>query len=87
MEEAVRKMTSLPAQRLGIGDRGLVAPGYWADLVIFDRDVIIDKATYDNPWQYPVGIFGVFVNGRPAVWEGELTGERPGRALVHRVAR
>jgi N-acyl-D-amino-acid deacylase len=81
MEEAVRKMTSLPSQRLGIPDRGLVAPGFWADLVVFDRDRIIDRATYDNPWQYPDGIFAVFVNGEPVVWQGEPTGARPGMAL------
>ena len=83
MEEAVRKMTSIPARRLGIPDRGLIAPGYWADLVIFDRDKIIDRATYDNPWLYPVGIFAVFVNGQPAIWEGERTLARPGMALRH----
>lgn len=83
MQEAVRKMTSLPAKRLGIPDRGLIAPGYWADLVVFDQDRIIDRATYDNPWQYPEGIFAVFVNGVPAVWEGEVTGARPGGALTH----
>lgn len=86
MEEAVRKMTSLPASRLGIRERGLLAPGYWADLVIFDRDTIIDRATYEDPWQYPAGIFGVFVNGQPAVWEGELTGRRPGKALGHEIS-
>lgn len=83
MEEAVRKMTSLPASRLGIPDRGRIAPGCWADLVIFDRDKIIDRATYDNPWQYPVGIFAVFVNGEPVIWEGERNSARPGVALRH----
>ncbi len=83
MEEAVRKMTSLPAARLGIRDRGRIAPGYWADLVIFDREEIIDRATYDNPWQYPAGIFAVFVNGEPVIWEGERNSARPGVALRH----
>lgn len=83
MEEAVRKMTSLPASRLGIPDRGLIAPGYWADLVVFDRDKIIDKATYENPWQFPEGIAYVFVNGVPVIWEGERNGERPGMPLRH----
>lgn len=84
MEEAVRKMTSLPARRLGLTDRGLVAPGYWADLVVFDPDTIADKATYEDPWQYPVGIFAVFVNGEMVVKDGELTGARPGMALSRR---
>lgn len=82
MEEAVRKMTSLPAGRLGLRDRGVIAPGFWADLVIFDPDRVIDRATYDNPWQYPEGIHGVFVNGEAVVWEGHSTGKRPGMALV-----
>jgi N-acyl-D-amino-acid deacylase len=81
MEGAIRKMTSLPARKLGLKDRGVIAPGYFADLVIFDPATIIDRATYDNPWQYPVGIHGVFVNGEATVWDGQLTGERPGRAL------
>ena len=85
MEEAVRKMTSLPARRLGIRDRGLIAPGYRADLVVFDPEKIIDRATYDDPWQYPEGIFAVFVNGVPAVWEGEMTGKRSGMPLRHEV--
>ena len=83
MEEAVKKMTSLPARRLGIRDRGLIAPGYRADLVAFDPEKIIDRATYDDPWQYPEGIFAVFVNGLPVVWEGEMTGKRPGMPLRH----
>ena len=87
MEEAVRKMTSLPAARLGIPDRGRIAPGFWADLVIFDRDKIIDRATYDNPWQYPAGIFAVFVNGEPVIWEGERNSARPGVALRHESTR
>lgn len=84
MEEAIRKMTSLPAKRLGLSNRGLVAPGYWADLVVFDPDKIEDKATYENPWQYPVGISAVFVNGEMVVRDGELTGARSGRALSRR---
>lgn len=77
-------MTSLPARRLGLTDRGLVAPGYWADLVVFDPDTIADKATYEDPWLYPVGIFAVFVNGEMVVKDGELTGARPGMALSRR---
>ncbi len=81
MEEAIYKMTGLPARKLGIGDRGLLRPGFRADLVVFDPAVIIDRATYENPWQYPVGIHSVFVNGEPVLWEGELTGRRPGQAV------
>lgn len=81
MEEAIRKSTSLPAKRLGLRDRGTLAPGYWADLVVFDPEVLIDRATYDNPWQYPEGIESVYVNGVAVIFEGELTGERPGMAL------
>jgi N-acyl-D-amino-acid deacylase len=81
MEEAVRKMTSLPASRLGLLDRGKIAPKFWADLVIFDKDTIIDQGTYEDPWRYPIGIFGVIVNGCPVVWEGELTGLRSGVGL------
>lgn len=81
MEEAVRKCTSLPARKLGLHGRGLLAEGYTADLAIFDPDKIADKSTYQDPWQYPVGIFAVFVNGQPVIWEGEVTGNRPGQAL------
>lgn len=81
MEEAIRKCTSLPAKRLGLRDRGILAPGYWADLVVFDPEVLIDRATYDNPWQYPEGIESVYVNGVAVIFEGEMTGERPGMAL------
>jgi N-acyl-D-amino-acid deacylase len=81
MEEAIRKMTSLPAQRLGIKNRGTIAPGYKADLIVFDPDKIIDKATYDDPWQYPEGIESVYVNGVLVIDGGDMTGRRPGLAL------
>jgi N-acyl-D-amino-acid deacylase len=84
MEEAIRKMTSLPASKMKICDRGLLKPGLAADVVFFDRDTIADKGTYANPWQFPSGIFGVLVNGRPVVWEGEATGVRPGKVLRKR---
>ncbi len=83
MEEGIRKCTSLPARKMGIPDRGLISPGFRADLVIFDQDHIIDRATYENPWQYPEGVFGVMVNGTFALWEGELTGVRSGVGLRH----
>ncbi len=81
IEEAVRKMTSLPALRLGFTDRGLVRPGLAADLVCFDPDAVIDRATYEDPCQKPFGIPYVFVNGVAVVDDGEHTGRLPGRAL------
>ncbi len=83
LEEAVRKMTSYPAQRLGLRDRGKIAVGFWADLAVFNFTHIEDKATYTNPHQYPSGIEYVLVNGVPVVEEGEHTRAKPGRALRH----
>jgi N-acyl-D-amino-acid deacylase len=81
LEDAIRKMTSLPAQTFNLRDRGLIKEGFAADLVIFDEKTIADKATFDNPHQYPVGISRVFVNGRLAFANGEMTKERSGMAL------
>ncbi|MGE5587607.1 MAG: N-acyl-D-amino-acid deacylase family protein [Clostridia bacterium] len=81
LEEAVRKMTSLPAQRIGILDRGVIRPGMVADLIVFDPDKVADTATYADPHRYPVGIDWVFVAGRPVVECGEHTGATPGRVL------
>ena len=81
LEEAVRKMTSLPAQRLGLMDRGLLRPGMWADIVIFDPDRVIDKATYQNPHQYPEGIEYVLVNGKIVVEKREHKGIPAGKIL------
>jgi N-acyl-D-amino-acid deacylase len=81
LEQAVRKMTSLPAQRLGLGDRGLVRPGMAADIVCFDPDGVRDTATYEDPRRAPEGIPYVLVNGRVVVDDGDHTGELPGRAL------
>jgi N-acyl-D-aspartate/D-glutamate deacylase len=67
MEEAIRRMTSLPAAKFRLPDRGVLRPGYWADIVIFDPDTISDRATYDDPRQYPTGIPFVLVNGRVVV--------------------
>jgi N-acyl-D-amino-acid deacylase len=78
---AVRKMTSVPAARLGLTDRGAVQPGYAADLVLFDPAAIRDRADFQDPHQYAVGVEHVFVNGRSVVREGRLTGETPGRVL------
>ena len=81
MEEAIRKLTFLPAQTLGIRERGRLAPGYYADVAIFDPASIADKATFDNPHQYSVGMKHVLVNGIPVVSGGKHTGATPGRAV------
>ncbi|MEW6524048.1 MAG: D-aminoacylase [Bacillota bacterium] len=81
LEDAVRKMTSLPAQRLGLRGRGLITENAWADLVVFDPERVRDRATYASPFQYPEGICLVMVNGEPVVMDGAHTGARPGRAL------
>ena len=81
LEEAVRKMTSLPAKTLGLKDRGFIKPGFWADLVVFDPEKIRDTATYSDPHQYPEGIACVLVNGRIAASEGRPTGVLAGRVL------
>jgi N-acyl-D-amino-acid deacylase len=81
LEEAVRKMTSLPAWRMKDDSRGRLAEGLMADLAIFDADRIIDRATYEDPHQYAEGVVHVFVAGEPVLRDGELTGARPGRVL------
>jgi len=80
-EQAVRKMTSLPAQRLGFRDRGLLRPGMAADVVCFDPERVRDTATYEEPRRLPEGIPYVLVNGRFVVDDGRRTDELPGRAL------
>jgi N-acyl-D-amino-acid deacylase len=81
LEEAIRKITSLPASRIGLQDRGLIREGFWADLVIFDPKTIGDQATFADPHQYPLGIRAVLVNGEIVVETGVLTGKRPGKVL------
>ena len=81
LDEAVRKMTSAPAARLGLKDRGIVRDGAVADLVVFDPRTVASLATYDEPRRFPVGIEHVIVNGIPVVMNGEHTGALPGRAL------
>jgi N-acyl-D-amino-acid deacylase len=78
---AVRKMTSLPADQIGLADRGRLAPGKKADVVVFDAARVRDAATFDNPHRYPEGIVHVLVNGVAVVEGGAHTGARPGRAL------
>jgi N-acyl-D-amino-acid deacylase len=83
LEDAIRKMTSMPAERLHIKDRGYVKQGFKADIVIFNPVTISDNATFDNPRLYPTGIEYVLVNGQPVVAKSEHTGARPGVALRH----
>ena len=81
LEEAVKKMSSQTARRLNIHDRGLITPGYFADIAVFDADEIIDRATFEDPHQYAVGMKTVLVNGEVVVEDGQHTGRRPGRIL------
>lgn len=83
LEDAVRKMSSMPATRVGLADRGILRVGAKADVVVFDPALIADKATYDKPHQYAVGVSHVLVNGVLVVDEGKVTGARPGRVLRH----
>ncbi len=82
-EEAVRKMSSAPANRLGLTDRGLIRPGMIADLVIFNPETIRSKANYENPGEYPEGINYVIINGVPVIENGKHTGIRAGKVLRH----
>ncbi len=81
LEEAVRKLSALPAENLGIKDRGRLQPGYFADLAIFDPDKVVDHATFEAPHQYATGMVHVFVNGTQVLANGEHTGAMPGRAV------
>jgi N-acyl-D-amino-acid deacylase len=81
LEEAVRKLTSLPTTNLGIADRGMLAEGYFADVVVFDPATIIDHATFEDPHQYSTGVAHVFVNGEQVLRDGEHTEALPGRVV------
>ncbi|HEV8654164.1 MAG TPA: D-aminoacylase [Candidatus Limnocylindria bacterium] len=81
LETAVKKMTSLPAARFGLEDRGLLRIGWRADVVVFDPKTVADRATFERPREYPAGIEYVFVNGGMVLERGEHTGKRPGRVL------
>lgn len=82
LHEAIRRLTSWPASRLRLADRGRLAPGYFADIVIFDPQVIRDHATFEDPHRYSTGVRDVLVNGVPVLRDGEHTGALPGR-IVH----
>jgi N-acyl-D-amino-acid deacylase len=81
LHEAIRRMTSLPALNTGIRGRGLLAEGRYADIVVFDPDTVADRATFEEPHQYAVGIEQVFVNGVQVIRDGEHTGATPGRIV------
>ena len=81
LEDAIRKMSLFPAQRMGIEDRGTLRAGLKADIVVFDPATISDKATFEKPHQYAEGVLAVIVNGRLTLSDGQMTGERAGRAL------
>ena len=84
LNEAIRKMTSLPARRLGLTDRGIIQEGAWADLVIFNPRTVIDTATWGHPHSYPEGIPYVLVNGVPVIQNSEWTRAFPGKVLRHK---
>ncbi len=81
LEEAIRKLSGLPATNLELDHRGFLRPGMFADVVVFDAATITDRATFESPHQYAVGVRHVFVNGKQVIKDGEHTGAKPGRAL------
>jgi N-acyl-D-amino-acid deacylase len=81
LEEAVRRLTSLPATNLKLQRRGSLTPGHYADVVVFDPATIQDHATFDRPHQYATGMQHVFVNGVQVLLDGEHTGATPGRVV------
>ncbi|MCK5413321.1 MAG: D-aminoacylase [Candidatus Pacebacteria bacterium] len=81
LEEAIRKMTSLPAKKIGLKDRGILQKGNYADIVVFNQKTVIDKATFSNPYQYSKGIEHVIINGKIVINDGEHTGELVGKVL------
>jgi N-acyl-D-amino-acid deacylase len=83
LEEAIRRMTSLPAQKFGLKDRGLLRQGFAADIVIFDENKVQDRATYEHPHAYSTGFEYVIVNGQLVVENGQHLGTRSGKALLH----
>jgi N-acyl-D-aspartate/D-glutamate deacylase len=81
IKEAIRRLSGLPATNLGLDHRGLLKEGMFADVVVFDPATIADRATFEKPHQYAVGVKHVFVNGVQVLNDGEHTGAKPGRAL------
>jgi N-acyl-D-amino-acid deacylase len=81
LADAIRKLSGLPATNLELDGRGFLRPGMFADVVVFDPATIADRATFEDPHQYAVGVRHVFVNGTQVIKDGEHTGATPGRAL------
>jgi len=81
LQSAIKKMTSKPAKKIGIKDRGVLKKGNWADVVIFDPKTIIDKANFNNPYQYSKGVEYVIINGKSVIKKGQHTGELAGKVL------
>ena len=81
LEDAVRKMSAFPAQRIGLADRGVLREGMKADIAIFDPETVRDRATFEQPHQYAEGVTQVIVNGQVAFEDGKMTAARPGQVL------
>jgi dihydroorotase/N-acyl-D-amino-acid deacylase len=81
LEDAVRKMSAFPARRMGLPDRGILRTGLKADVVVFDPQTVVDKATFEKPHQYADGVKDVIVNGTVTLLNGRVTGDRAGRVL------
>jgi len=84
LEEAIRKMTALPASKMRFADRGVLKQGMWADVVVFDPATITDKATFEAPNQLSVGMDYVLVNGVPVIAQGKQTDALPGKVIRSR---
>jgi N-acyl-D-aspartate/D-glutamate deacylase len=82
LEEAVKKMTSMPAKKLGLADRGILKKYYMADIVVFDSEKITGVATAENPYQYSEGAEQVIINGKLVIRDGKLTGEMAGEFIA-----
>ena len=80
---AVHKMTRMPADRIGLAERGRIAVGAFADIAVLDPDEVIDRATFADPHQLSAGVHHVFVNGEAVLLNGVVTGARPGKVLRH----
>jgi N-acyl-D-amino-acid deacylase len=87
LEDAVRKMTSFPAQRIGLADRGVLREGLKADLTVFDPETVRDRSTFEQPHQYAEGVSLVVINGQIAFENGSMTAAHPGRILLGPAAR
>ena len=83
LAQAIRSSSGLPADILGLKDRGYLRVGYFADIAVWKKGELIDRATFESPHQYSDGIRYLFVNGKPAIWRGDVTGALAGKTLRH----